>query len=56
VFTLPSRCHVEEIFTLCNWVCKGGGRKAPPGARSRAAPGLVRLRAPGGAQDMALYT
>ena len=24
-------------------------------ARSRAAPGLVRLRAPGGAQDMALY-
>jgi hypothetical protein len=34
---------------------KGGGRKAPPGARSRAAPGLVRLRAPGGAQDMALY-
>ena len=29
--------------------------QSPAGARSRAAPGLVRLRAPGGAQDMALY-
>jgi len=49
--------NVEEYLLnfICNWVCKGGGRRAPPNALSRTAPGLVRLRALGGAQDMALY-